>query len=155
MENELHFLSAALKRLFDRDVKSWGYFQIAKDDEFSYLGIPSLPVLKFYQNDKNLLYRAFWESGQETGNLGTIEHKIWNKEPSVSIKKKQRNVYTKNDRTTEKKQRVYEIICRHDDREAVRIVNHTLANLLKCKLESLLQYATADEVAPQIVVMTE
>jgi hypothetical protein len=155
MENELHFLTAALKQLMNRETKSWGYFQTAKDDEFSYLGIPSLPVLKFYQNDKSLLYRAFWESELETGELEAIARKTWKKEPSVLIKKKQRAVYTKNRAAGEKKQRVYEIICRHDDREAIRTVNRLLANLLKIKLESLVDYVTADEVAPQIIIMTE
>lgn len=155
MENELHFLTAALKQVMNREVKNWGYFQTTKDDEFSYLGIPSLPVLKFYQNDKSLLYRAFWESGRETGELDAIASKTWKKEPSVSIKKKQRAVHTKNRAVGEKKQRVYEIICRHDDREAVRIVDRLLANLLKTRLESLVDYVTADEVAPQIIIMTE
>jgi hypothetical protein len=155
MENELHFLNAALQRLMNREVKDWGYFKTAKDDDFSYLGIPALPVLKFYQNDKNLLYRAFWESGKETGELESIEYKTWNKEPSVSIKKKQRTVYTKGGRSGEKKQRIYEIICRQDDREAVRTIDRLLANFLKTRLESLVDYVTADEVAPQIIVMTE
>jgi hypothetical protein len=155
MENELHFLTTALKQLMNREIKTWGYFKTTKDAEFSYLGIPSLPVLKFYQNDKTLLYRAFWESEKETGELEAIATKTWIKQPGVSIKKKQRVVYTKNRAAGEKKQRVYEIICRHDDREAVRTVNRLLANLLKIRLESLVDYVTADEVAPQIIIMTE
>jgi hypothetical protein len=145
-------LSMALVRLMEGKEKSWGYFQIAKKDSFYHLTIPSLPILKYYQNSDNYIYRAFWLDDREA----RTEEKP-KKAPSIHIKKKQRKIFVMERKNrVEKIEKIFEIVCKHEQIEGVQIINKILANLIKDEIEERISsYKMSGEVKPRVVITEE
>ncbi|MBE9169659.1 hypothetical protein IQ238_19740 [Pleurocapsales cyanobacterium LEGE 06147] len=134
-------LSLAIAKLFDKQEKDWGYFQVKKEeDRLYYLYIPSLPGLKFYQNPDKHIYRAFWGD---------------NKNPAVSVKKKQRKVYHPDKPRLEKKQRIYEVVYQYDSRTEIHAIAKILADLIRDKIKESISFVPEDEVMPLVIVTEE
>jgi hypothetical protein len=134
-------LSLAIAKLFDKQEKDWGYFQVKKEeDRLYYLYIPSLPSLKFYQNPDKQIYRAFWGD---------------NKNPAVSVKKKQRKFYDPDNPRLEKKQRIYEVVYQYDSRTEIHAIAKILADVIRDKIKESISFVSEDEVMPLVIVTEE
>jgi hypothetical protein len=139
--NQFPSLSLAIAKLFERQEKDWGHFQVKKEEDGLYrLYISSFPSLKFYQNPDNHIYKAFWAD---------------NKEPSVYIKKKQRKVYDPDTPRLEKKQRIYEVIYQYDSRTEIHLVNKILATFIRDQIEQKVIYIPQEEVMPLVLITEE
>ncbi len=134
-------LSLAIAKLFDKQEKDWGYFQVKKEaDRLYYLHIPSLPGLKFYQDPDKQIYKAFWED---------------RKNPAVTVKKRQRKVLDPNNPRLEKKQRIYEVVYKYDSRTEIHALAKILADLIRDKIKESISFVPEDEVMPLVTVTEE
>jgi hypothetical protein len=174
-------LSLAIDKLFERQEKDWGCFQVKKEGEFSSLFVPALPSFKFYQNPKSLIYRGYW---RERGLPNPTDTKRF--PPDLWIKKKNQKVTIrktvertkiedinseentkekaskpqlidnrfryKEAREIEKKQRIYEIVYRHNSAVEIRVINQIIADFLKEKIKANLVSIPEDEIFPLIIV---
>lgn len=133
---EYSTLSASLEKLISSKEKRWGYFQVQKDEDgFYWLYVPSLPPIRFYQNEKNHIYRAFI-NGDKNKQL-------------VFTRKKQRVLYGK-------KQRVIEIVYQAKEHELL-VIGSRLANLIKDQISTEIEAVSAavDEMPAKVVVVGE
>ena len=83
-----HSLSLAISKLFDKQEKGYGCFQVQKEGEFFSLNIPTLPSFKFYQNPKSLIYRGYWRNSK--GLPKPTDTRAF--PPDLWIRKKQKQV---------------------------------------------------------------
>lgn len=138
LQEEYSTLSASLERLLDSKEKRWGYFRVEKaEDGFYWLQVPSLPPIRFYQNEKNWIYRAFI-NGDKDRQL-------------VFTRKKQRVLYGK-------KQRVIEIVYQAKEMNELRVIGSRLADLIKDKISAEIKAVSAavkDEIPAKVVVVEE
>ncbi|MDJ0714457.1 MAG: hypothetical protein QNJ54_09580 [Prochloraceae cyanobacterium] len=136
-------LSIALVKLLNNQEKDWGYFQVKKEDRYSVLSTPCLPVFRLEQNEQKQIYRGYWGRDEK---------------PSIEIKKRQRMMFViEKQRKKEKKQRIYEVLIKQkpDSIEGMGLVNKCLAILIRDRIEKKVSYvAIAEEIKP-IVTITE
>jgi hypothetical protein len=174
-------LSLAIDKLFERQEKDWGCFQVKKEGEFYSLFVPALPSFKFYQNPKSLIYRGYWQERELPNPTDTkrFPPDLWIKKKSQKVTIRQTVEKTKIDGVDreenlkennrklqlidnrlkykkvveiEKKQRIYEIVYRHNPAIEIRVINKIIADFLKEKIKVNLVSVPEGEIFPLILV---
>lgn len=137
-------LSLTISKLLDKREKNYGTFQVAKEEDFYSLYIPSLPSFKLYQNEKSHVYKGYWREY----DLPDLKDRSC--KPDLVIRKKQKQVPL---RKTNKliKQRIYEIVYKYDTSPEIRLVNQLLASFIQSKIESSMTDAPMGEMMPLIL----
>lgn len=172
LADDYNSLCLAIAKLFDKQEKSYGCFQVQKEGEFYALNIPSLPSFKFYQNPKSIIYRGYWRTASslpKPTDTRTFPPDLW-------IKKKQKQVQVnpinkpldskpkakqwidltgtrssvKSSRSS-KKQRIYEIVYRYNPAQEVMRVNQILAACLRDKINGEL-VEVPEEMFPLVLI---
>ena len=144
-------LNLAISRLIDRQEKDWGYFQVKKEENFYSLHIPFLPCLRLYQNTNSNIYKAYWSNPKES--VPDLKDKT--QLPQIYIKKKTKKVYDPKQPRLQKKQRIFEVIHRHDSRTEIQMISKVVANVIRDDIEQNVADFSQDEIMPLVMVTEE
>ena len=156
--SELTSLNLALNCLLNKTEKSWGYFQVQKEDDFYSLVIPSLPSFKLYTNPKSIGYKGYWREGQEQF-LPNIKDK--NEKPDLYTRRKTKQVEVaqksqKSSVTLQskslKKQVIYEINYRYDHCPEVRHLNKIIAQFISDRIADEVTFSPTEEIMPLVLI---
>lgn len=144
LAQKLPSLSLTIGKLLDKREKNYGTFQVAKEEDFYSLYIPSLPSFKLYQNEKSHVYKGYWREY----DLPDLKDRSC--KPDLVIRKKQKQVpLRKTNKLT--KQRIYEIVYKYDTSPEIRLVNQLLASFIQSKIESSIPTAPMGEMMPLVL----
>lgn len=156
--SELTSLSLALNCLLTKTEKSWGYFQVQKEEDFYSLVIPSLPSFKLYANPKSIGYKGYWREGQEQF-LPNIKDK--NEKPDLYTRRKTKQVEVaktshKSSGTPQskslKKQVTYEINYRYHHCPEVRYLNKIIAQFISDRIAADVTFSPTEEIMPLVLI---
>jgi len=144
LAQKLPSLSLTIGKLLDKREKNYGTFQVAKEEDFYSLYIPSLPSFKLYQNEKSHVYKGYWREY----DLPDLKDRSC--KPDLVIRKKQKQVpLRKTNKLT--KQRIYEIVYKYDTSPEIRLVNQLLASFIQSKIESSITTEPMGEMMPLVL----
>ncbi len=146
-----HFplLQAALEQLLNKQEKTWGYFQVKKEnDNFSCLHVPYYTSLWLYQNEKNSIYEAYWQ------NIMPVRDRTSTTKAAIFVRKKTKKVYFPKE-GWEKKQRIFVIVRRYNSRNEVQLMNQMLAKSIQDKIQQNVINVSHDEIVPQTMIAEE
>ena len=144
LAQKLPSLSLTIGKLLDKREKNYGTFQVAKEEDFYSLYIPSLPSFKLYQNEKSHVYKGYWREY----DLPDLKDRSC--KPDLVIRKKQKQVpLRKTNKLT--KQRIYEIVYKYDTSPEIRLVNQLLASFIQSKIESSITAEPMGEMMPLVL----
>ena len=151
---DLPSLELALNILLDRQEKNWGYFQVAKEDEFYALYIPTLDSFKLYKNPKSENYRGYWRTAQAE-TLPDVKNR--DEKPDVFLRNRSKQVEQKKKKsqmTIRKKQRIIDVKYRYNPCPEMYRLNQTIAKLIRDRISNSISFSPAEEIAP-LVLATE
>ncbi len=157
--SELTSLSLALNCLLNKTEKSWGYFQVQKEEDFYSLVIPSLPSFKLYTNPKSIGYKGYWREGQEQF-LPNIKDK--NEKPDLYTRRKTKQVEVahksqKSSGTPQskifKKQVTFEVNYRYHHCPEVRHLNKIIAQFISDRIAADVTFSPTEEIMPLVLIL--
>lgn len=169
-------LSLTISRLMEGKEKSWGCFQVKKEEDFYSLYIPALPSFKLYQNPKSIIYRGYWRKSHDLPkptDTRSFPPDLWikkkQKKVSISNKKEPKRSKTSENNliyqfqsteekkpqriyNTIKKQRIYEIVYRYHPAVEVRVINQLVASFIKEQITASIVAVPEEEIFPLVII---
>jgi hypothetical protein len=147
-ESDFTCLFLAINKLFDRQEKNWGYFQIKKEGDFYSLYLPYLPSLKLYQKPNYQIYKLYWRN-----YLPEVNDKT--EKPNIYVRKKNKTVEERKNPKLAKKQRVFEVVYKSDSCREINLINKVITRLISEKITDSLSEVPENEIMPLVLIAEE
>ncbi|MGV2828613.1 hypothetical protein [Myxosarcina sp. GI1(2024)] len=147
---ELAALENAIAKLLNRQEKAWGYFQVAKEDNFYALYVPYLASLKLYQSSKSIVYKGYWRPSQD---IILPDIKDRSEKPDIYLRKKRKQVPNKKKNSSLiKQQRIFEIYYRFNSCPEVRRLNQIIVRAIGDRIAASVTVSPAEEIDPLVLI---